>query len=541
MTTSRRTNRRCANRHCCRSRTTSLSQAILQTGATRFWRCRCGRLRARHAMTRSSSALRAGTRVARRQRWHTGTRGFHAAARVEETSAAATPDKSAVVWLNEYFEPVVREGKRLNEMQVYIECQLSFAHDPNGLHVCVRAPFRNANRSEDFLVVVEEAIASPGFFLLQKPPPHLFRRELGELVLALRADERVEDILLNPDSSLWVKRFGERRMRFDHMPESRATSAPGTIAAWRGTVLNQERPFFKTELPLNHSRFEGIVATVVRRPVFAVGLHPRKIFSLKGYEPRGILTERDDMSNSSRTAWRDFAPAVRRMSHAEIIRAAVREKKNILIADAIGSGKTALANGILDELGRLASYDRVVAIEDTSEAQSSVANHVELKASGNVTMLDCLGACRRLHVRIVVGEVRGAETHTLLKAWNTGHRGGVATIHANDAMSALTRLESLVAEAMAAPQAGDEFKRVLASIAHSSICAIIDESALDGCPCHRRRRTGTESDRRADDPPQSQRPAHNQGASGRQVHSAGEPGHLFEAPYESIEPVSSQP
>jgi type IV secretion system protein VirB11 len=54
--------------------------------------------------------------------------------------------------------------------------------------------------------------------------------------------------------------------------------------------------------------------------------------------------------------------------------------------------------------------------------------------------------------RIVVGEVRGAEAHTLLKAWNTGHPGGAATVHANDAVSGLIRLESLIAEATSAPQ-----------------------------------------------------------------------------------------
>ncbi len=68
-------------------------------------------------------------------------------------------------------------------------------------------------------------------------------------------------------------------------------------------------------------------------------------------------------------------------------------------------------------------------------------------------MLECLRACMRLKpTRIVVGEVRGAEAHTLLKAWNTGHPGGAATVHANDALSGLIRLESLVAEATSAPQ-----------------------------------------------------------------------------------------
>ena len=279
------------------------------------------------------------------------------------------------------------------------------------------------------------------------------RRELGEPVLALLTDKRVEDILLNPDSALWVKRFGERYTRVGHIPESRAASALGTIAAWRGTVLNRERPFLETELPLDGSRFEGVVPPVVQRPVFAIRLRPYRIFGLDDYESRGILTDKDDPCNRSRSLLQDFASAVRGMSHAEIIRAAVREKKNILIAGATGSGKTTLANGILDELGRLAPHDRVVSIEDTSELQSRVDNRVELKASGSVTMLDCLRACMRLNpTRIVVGEVRGAEAHTLLKAWNTGHPGGIATIHANDALSALVRLESLVAEATTAPQ-----------------------------------------------------------------------------------------
>jgi Flp pilus assembly CpaF family ATPase len=95
----------------------------------------------------------------------------------------------------------------------------------------------------------------------------------------------------------------------------------------------------------------------------------------------------------------------------------------------------------------------VISIEDTTELQCSVANYVDLRAVGSVTMLDCLRACMRLKPsRIVVGEVRGAEAHTMLKAWNTGHPGGAATVHANDALSGLIRLESLVAEATSAPQ-----------------------------------------------------------------------------------------
>jgi type IV secretion system protein TrbB len=278
------------------------------------------------------------------------------------------------------------------------------------------------------------------------------RREVGEQVLALLADDRTEDILLNPDSSLWVKRLGESFQYLGSMPAAQAASALSTIAAWRGTVLNHEHPILETELPLDGSRFEGIVAPVVRRPVFAIRLRPRRIFSLADYEAGGILTHREDPLNKLRRR-HDFVGAVRGLPHVEIIRTAVKAKKNILVVGSTGSGKTTLVNAILDGLATLTPDDRVISIEDTTELQCGVKNYLDLRAVGNVGMLDCLRACLRLKpTRIVVGEVRGAEAHTLLKAWNTGHPGGAATVHANDAMSGLIRLESLVAEATSSPQ-----------------------------------------------------------------------------------------
>ena len=282
------------------------------------------------------------------------------------------------------------------------------------------------------------------------------RRELGDQVLRQLDDNLTEDILLNPDGSLWVKRMGHGFSRIGEMPAAQAASALGTIAAWRGTVLNHERPILETELPIDGSRFEGIVSPVVRRPVFAIRLRPRKIFSLEDYEADGILTDGTDPLNQLRRR-DDFLDGVRgqkhAMSHADVIRAAVRARKNILIVGSTGSGKTTLVNAILDSLARLTPNDRVISIEDTTELQCPAKNYLDLRAVGSVTMLDCLRACMRLKpTRIVVGEVRGAEAHTLLKAWNTGHPGGAATVHANDALSGLIRLESLVAEATSAPQ-----------------------------------------------------------------------------------------
>jgi type IV secretion system protein VirB11 len=236
------------------------------------------------------------------------------------------------------------------------------------------------------------------------------------------------------------------------MTAEAALSALSTIAAWRGTILNHANPILETELPIDGSRFEGIISPVVRNPIFAIRLRPRKIFSLAEYQQSGILTGKDDPLNTLRKR-DDFAASVRGLDHAEIIRAAVAARKNILVVGATGSGKTTLVNAILHAFATLTPADRVISIEDTTELQCPVSNYVDLRAVGSITMLDCLRACMRLKPnRIVVGEVRGAEAHTLLKAWNTGHQGGAATIHAKDALSGLIRLESLVAEATSAPQ-----------------------------------------------------------------------------------------
>src|SRR6202047_3849837 len=106
------------------------------------------------------------------------------------------------------------------------------------------------------------------------------RRELGDQVLRLLDDNLTEDILLNPNGSLWVKRMGQGFSRIGEMPAAQAASALGTIAAWRGTVLNHERPILETELPIDGSRFEGLVSPVTRQPVFAIRLRPRRIFCL---------------------------------------------------------------------------------------------------------------------------------------------------------------------------------------------------------------------------------------------------------------------
>jgi type IV secretion system protein TrbB len=277
-------------------------------------------------------------------------------------------------------------------------------------------------------------------------------REFGDTLMAQLRDPGTEDIVLNPDGKLWVKTVGESFRSFGTMPPTQALSAFGTLAAIKGTIIHHDQPILETDLPMDGSRFQALIQPVVSSPVFAIRCRPRKIFTLEDYEKAHVLSDRNDPLNVSRE--RDhFLQSIRGRSHREIIQKAVAARKNILIVGSTGSGKTTLVNAVLHELGQVAPDDRVLLIEDTTELQCTVANHVALLAVGKVSMLDCLRSCMRLKPdRIVVGEVRGAEAHTMLKAWNTGHPGGAATVHANDAVSGLRRLESLVAEATTAPQ-----------------------------------------------------------------------------------------
>jgi P-type conjugative transfer ATPase TrbB len=256
------------------------------------------------------------------------------------------------------------------------------------------------------------------------------RRELGPAICALLSEPDVVEIMLNADGRLWVERLGREMESFGEMAPHQAEAMMATVAATLKTTLTRESPILECELPLDGSRFEGLIPPVVSAPVFAIRRKALSIYSLDRYVADGIMT------SAQRACLCD----------------AVDAHQNILVVGGTGSGKTTLTNGIIDYTASAWPHERLVIIEDTAEIQSRSKNSVILRATDTVDMLRLLRATMRLRpTRILVGEVRGAEALSLIKAWNTGHPGGVATIHANSAEAALTRMESLVAEATAAP------------------------------------------------------------------------------------------
>jgi type IV secretion system protein VirB11 len=250
-------------------------------------------------------------------------------------------------------------------------------------------------------------------------------RELGPIVAEALDDPDVIEILLNPDGRLWVERFGAAMTESGEMTPSAAEALMDTIATALDTTITRENPILEGELPLDGSRFEGMISPVVSRPIFSIRKKAERILTLTDYIEQGVMT-----------------PAQR-----DVIAAAVAARRNILVVGGTGSGKTTLTNAIIDQMVRAAPDHRLVIIEDTQEIQCAAENSVILRTSDCVDMQRLLRSTMRLRPdRIIVGEVRGGEALTLLKSWNTGHPGGVCTLHANSALAGLIRLEQLIGE-----------------------------------------------------------------------------------------------
>ena len=275
-----------------------------------------------------------------------------------------------------------------------------------------------------------------------------FLRELGPELQRVLDDEKTEDVCLNQDGKVWVKRSGGGfNYEFDMDPYF-SLSMIGTAAYMReNRIVNADNPILEIDLPIYKSRFEAIIPPVVVAPIFALRGRARNVRTFTDYERSGIVSNKHDPLNAKRKA-EDRLAMCEGMTHTEIFELAVVERWNVLVAGSTGSGKTTLCNAFLEAQKRLTPNHRTILIEDTPELNCEVENYVAMLSSNKTTMLDCLKATMRLKPdRISVGEVRSGEALTLLKAWNTGHPGGFATLHADDAYGALMRLQSLVAEA----------------------------------------------------------------------------------------------
>jgi type IV secretion system protein VirB11 len=255
----------------------------------------------------------------------------------------------------------------------------------------------------------------------------MLRTALGPSIAAWLENPAIVEVMLNPDGRLWVDRLG------GGLSDTGETLSPADgerivrlVAHHIGVEVHSCSPRVSAELPETGERFEGLVPPVVAAPAFAIRKPAVAVFTLDDYAQAGIMTR----------------------LQAAALRKAVADRRNILVAGGTSTGKTTLTNALLAEVAK--TSDRVVLIEDTRELQCAAPNLVALRTKDGVASLSDLvrSALRLRPDRIPIGEVRGAEALDLLKAWGTGHPGGVGTIHAGSGLGALRRLEQLIQEAV---------------------------------------------------------------------------------------------
>lgn len=255
--------------------------------------------------------------------------------------------------------------------------------------------------------------------------------DLGLAFLGALENDKTLDIALNPDGLLWQECFGEPMKVIGKISAIRAERAMRTIAGALDTVITRESPVLEGELPIDGSRFAGWFPPIVAAPAFAVRKKASVIFTLKDYLTSNIMSQ----------------------AQYDALVEAVAMHRNILVIGGTGSGKTTLTNGLINEITRQFPNERMVIIEDTGEIQCAAKNALLFNSTQTTSMTDLLKTTLRARPdRILIGEVRGPEALDLLDAWNTGHEGGVATLHANHAEGGLDRLQSLITRHPQAPK-----------------------------------------------------------------------------------------
>lgn len=250
----------------------------------------------------------------------------------------------------------------------------------------------------------------------------------GSQITDALADPLVTEIMMNPDGRLWIERHGEgRRDTGSELTAHEVERVIRLVATHVGRDATRVSPIVSAELPNGGERFEGLLPPVSAAPCFSIRKPAGRVIGLDEYIAQGTMAAH----------------------HADALRRAVTQRSNILVVGGTGSGKTTLTNALLAEIAE--TGDRLVILEDTRELQCAASDVVQLRTQPpHVLLGDLVRSTLRLRPdRIIVGEVRGPEALDMLKAWNTGHPGGVATLHANSAEAGLFRLEQLIGEAAA--------------------------------------------------------------------------------------------
>lgn len=237
-------------------------------------------------------------------------------------------------------------------------------------------------------------------------------------------DPAVIEIMRNPDGQVWIEKAGQSPVVQETILTDQATEfIIRLLAPLANTVVSYENPSFTATLPLWQCRVQADIPPVVTAPTLTLRKPAQAVFTLEDYVDRGIMTPRQQ----------------------QCLVSAVTARKNIVVSGGTGTGKTTLTNALLALLNE--SSERLVVIEDTRELQCTAPNQVALYTYAHYSLTQAIAdSLRRRPDRIIIGEVRDGAALALLKAWNTGHPGGIATVHANSEQLTLERLCEMIEE-----------------------------------------------------------------------------------------------
>jgi len=251
---------------------------------------------------------------------------------------------------------------------------------------------------------------------------------LEEVLYPLQAfleDDKIIEIMLNPDHKIWVDEAGVGMYNTGIcMPPSKSEQLIRLVARHMNTEVSELKPSLQGKLPHWNFRVQASLPPIVDAPTFAFRKPSKFILTLADYVKNGVMTK----------------------EQATTLQQAVLARKNILVGGGAGSGKSTLANALLDVIP--AGKERLYIVEDTRELQCSVENHLKVLVFPPVYTFRhaVMDALRYRPDRIILGEVRDGAALDLLKAWNTGHPGGIATLHADSTTSMLDRMAQLTEE-----------------------------------------------------------------------------------------------
>ncbi len=251
------------------------------------------------------------------------------------------------------------------------------------------------------------------------------QRELGSIIMKALNDPNVTDINVNPDGNVWIEQLDTSEIiQIATLTYHARESIIKTVATSLNEVANKEFSTIGGELPLLGARFEGVLPPVAKPgPGFSIRKKATRILTFKDYLKDRIIN----------------------VAIYALLQDAIQSYDNVLIAGGTGTGKTTFINAYVDSISKDFPNDRLVICEDVDEIQSNVPNTFKMIANKNNPLGNCIKTMLRLSPkRIIIGEIREADqAKEAFQAWNTGHKGGIFSIHANSALDAVQRLEDL--------------------------------------------------------------------------------------------------